>query len=610
MLPSKEQDYNLENEIDSLVLLGNSETIHYVSNAITSNIAEFKHIYHIDKFEGFKNLFDRGAFATIIIDHDDKDIDVITTSNLIHMSRPQIRILLATHNLTIDLLKSIINYTPIKDVIQVPTDSYIIYQKIIEQQTKFSILKLIADSLNNPPKFSPAFYRLNREQENLKSEIIGASITINSLVQFSFIDETSVGINKNLLGLFMSAISGISDEFHPVSDKLQELKIGNFYILYYFRNNVQYSFFVRYYVPSKQNEISTILELMIKDFETKIIEPLDNNFVITTELDQLFVDIIKSTVPKIDYYELPMIENPRLIIHKLSNGRFHNYINDISLDFQVVKATTEDEVIDHLYEEKMDLLMISSYNQLDDRTDVLAQIVKEYDPTIQVILIVENPTIEKLLELINEGIVDFIIFANDSHIKFLSVMQQSRSKFISSKREENTLTKQNLDWITSREDFVKSIYRKQEILRAYSQLKTPIIYSIYIYQNNKLFFQKLWEDNADITYLDPHKFNHIVMSLKNFNREIDKLPEPTLGIRFGNTQIVIREIFEYIMVFIVGNIDEFNIYFLNEALDITVASIVEELCAYHNSSHKDLIMLVNIEQMLIELYMKCASLSL
>ena len=130
--------------------------------------------------------------------------------------------------------------------------------------------------------------------------------------------------------------------------------------------------------------------------------------------------------------------------------KFLRYVLDLNPDFDVTCFSSGKECLQELYQ-KPDLITLD-YSLPDMAGEQVLRAIKEYDPSIQVVVISAQEKIGTAVELLKLGAYDYITKDEDTKNRLLNTINNAR-KNISLTRQIDTLK----DEITVKYDFNKSI---------------------------------------------------------------------------------------------------------------------------------------------------------
>ena len=599
-------------EISNLLIIGESDTSESLMHILIS-IANFTRIVHVDNCQDAATLLMLENFKVVILDNDSPEVDAISFSRVVRINHPITRIIMISKEESTDFIYSLFNKGSIDAFLPVPIDTLSAYSLILEQQARHEIADALKNIVKQPPKFTPAYFLLHDNtlvsHESDDFEFLGCIISNYSVVRFAFFYESFLSKDETLLSVYISAITLLGQQLFERGMLMQEINFGGISIYFHFHEELQFSFLVNNLTKNNQNKVETLISNIINDLISNTFPLISHQNIIADYHDELIAEIIDSKVAEVFKGKLmkkSQLQDLNLIIFGDSYLKLENIITENFQDIKVKHLISYDNLTNYLKENEIDLLIINPLISEGTSNLPLAIYAKGLSPRIQIIGSIDKYGSDRLLKILKTGAVEFVISHEDNQEVIITWIKRAAEKAYRLKINTKIPLPYNLRFSFDQSEFTRSLLRTHS--NSYLRMEIPKLYGIFIIRNNLPFYQKLWSEADDEISIDMDLFAGFLSSLATFSKEMFETSESITGLKFGDTSIIIQSNFEFMFVFFAGNLNPSNFDVTDKHIQTTTFGLYDLISTVEiGDLTGDL--LFQIDQLLVELFMKFSSLS-
>ncbi len=598
-----------------LLLVGKTNNSIEFAEKIQKAIDFEKFIHIEDPDEAITEML-ADRFEVVVIDNDAPKMDSIRFSRIIRINNPLARIITISEDTSTKLLMGLINLGSIDLFLPLPFDDFLAYSSVLEQHAKYEIGYLINEYIINPPKYSPAYY-LRQDptllpNETKEVEIIGCMICYQSVTRFIEFYKDILVNDEFLLSGYISAITMLGGQLFQEGKNIEEINFGGISVFFHFEGEIQYSFFVQNLTVTNYEETELMISELIKDItfiSGKIITGFD-------QIEQQEDDKIKTVIRN-------KLKSPILSEHKDDNPGVLAYgdellivsiiINSFNDEFKNYTAESEEDVMITLFENNIDILLISPISGKTPRNINFAAKIKEKLPRTQIVGTSTHFKSNELIELIKSNSVDFVISnmqtVDECRILLREASKRSQKMKTSQISHKNRF-KHNFLFTYDQTSVAKSLLK--ESMKDYTRINSPELHVLIITRDDLPFYSKFWQFKNALVQIDELMFSGFISSLSMFSREMFTSTEPYASITFGDGSLLILNYFDISFAFFVVNIDSANYLYVKKHIDSTVLMLFNLITNTKSDQLDtwDQNLPQKIEQLGNELFLKFSSINL
>jgi len=579
--------------------LTNNLSIIYLSIEGNSNplFPKLDHITEVEKVEllQIKNLstiFNSNSLnpAIIVLNIDDKSINHTEISHLLRIKYPYSRqVLYITQSVSEIELMNLKNYGNFNYIISDNLNGEALDFKVKKILADYMIVKILGETLKNPLRDTPAYEIMNQKNKS-NIEFLGYIVSVNSVVKFADIKNTTLKDNDILLGAYLSAISEKMIYSGVKNDEPWILNLGSMEFVIHESEDILYIFIYRNLTDS--DRVAIIRKM--KKFTNKIYKIMGEKLLYDSYILHSDIDAITEEINNFS-----LAENVASIEFRIPNFIFidppssiQDYLEDFPdrIRFSVLPSISQLEIL--IKDKLADIVCIKT-----DATFLPPLLEKlEYyyriTPAMHVILYLTNTEGVDLYNLFESKVVDYLLLEEPTSSQWETIIELATGDTITSQLYDLNIPRLYLK--KSLEKYITATFKERGEL--YIPIEGIELSSIFIYSGRELQFYYTWEEqNPTLTTLYEDMENFI-LSFQALSIELSESTNHIL-FEFGEYTILYYQnlILDYVIILKEANpmkyneeikylqtksftISEFVIEgILNQNAENTYESITEEL---------------------------------
>ena len=577
----------------------NNLSIIYLSIEGNSNplFPKLDHITEVEKVEllQIKNLstiFNSNSLnpAIIVLNIDDKSINHTEISHLLRIKYPYSRqVLYITQSVSEIELMNLKNYGNFNYIISDNLNGEALDFKVKKILADYMIVKILGETLKNPLRDTPAYEIMNQKNKS-NIEFLGYIVSVNSVVKFADIKNTTLKDNDILLGAYLSAISEKMIYSGVKNDEPWILNLGSMEFVIHESEDILYIFIYRNLTDS--DRVAIIRKM--KKFTNKIYKIMGEKLLYDSYILHSDIDAITEEINNFS-----LAENVASIEFRIPNFIFidppssiQDYLEDFPdrIRFSVLPSISQLEIL--IKDKLADIVCIKT-----DATFLPPLLEKlEYyyriTPAMHVILYLTNTEGVDLYNLFESKVVDYLLLEEPTSSQWETIIELATGDTITSQLYDLNIPRLYLK--KSLEKYITATFKERGEL--YIPIEGIELSSIFIYSGRELQFYYTWEEqNPTLTTLYEDMENFI-LSFQALSIELSESTNHIL-FEFGEYTILYYQnlILDYVIILKEANpmkyneeikylqtksftISEFVIEgILNQNAENTYESITEEL---------------------------------
>jgi PleD family two-component response regulator len=598
-------------DISKLLIIGSSDSSFSLSQNL-QNLANFTRVTHIDNAERAISVLLEDEFGVIVIDHDSSDFETVNLSRTVRQNNFLARIIIISKSYSEELLYELINKGDVDAFLPIPIDDISAYSLILEQQAKHEIGLMLNQLVLRPAKFSPTYSLLHdgstAHADHEVLQFIGCVVTNESVMRFSYFNENFMNIDEYLFSGYISAIMLLGERLLSNNELLEEINFGGISIFVHNERQLQFLLFFKHL--SKSNH--RVAETMVKNIVNNIIENSYDLLIDYMPLSNDAYEYIKNIIEVQSTYVDAQSEltSAKSLKHSiLLYGKQFPKLNTIMKPFKKVYDITRfnDRVktMRYLSENDCETVILNPIVSPKLQHFALASQIKDISPRTQIIGLIPELQINDLLNVVNNDSVDFVLTYKDTQVQYYTIIKNAVGRAQKIQRDS---TPQRLIYSFDQSTIVKSMLVQQ--LGDLEKAVPPELYGLFIAKEAQPYYHKFWQLDEDDFELDPVLFAGFISALVEFSSEtFDSTNELFTGIKFANASLITRHLYDYTFVFFVRSINQLNLDFTKNHVDVTVGTIHDVLLLHDLEGETNENIALNIDQIGVELFLKLTSMT-
>ncbi|MHA2251074.1 MAG: hypothetical protein ACXAD7_11985 [Candidatus Kariarchaeaceae archaeon] len=592
-------------EITNLLVVGESETsMHLMQNLI--NLAKFVKIVNVTNCQDAATLLLLENYSVVILDNDSKNINATSFSRVVRLNHPITRIIVISQENSKKFIYDLFNKGSIDSFLPIPVDDITAHSVIIEQQAKYQIGSALKQLVKKPPKFSHAYYLLYDQtlmkHDNRDFEFLGCVISQYSVNRFAFFYDNFLTKDESLLSVYISAITLIGQHLFEQQISMEEINFGGISIFFHFENDLQFSFLVSNLHQYNAKKAEGLINNIISDLLNQAFPIISTHGIIVDYQDELIAEIIDSRVRSNDQDKLKhpqVVDHLNLIVFGEEYRRLTNILVNEFPDIIIEEIKQVEQLAAYMGEHLVDILVINPITSEESSNLPMAIQLKDVSPKTQMIGILDAYSVQLLLKILETGAVEYVFSNTDSDEQIGSLMKRIDEKARRLRKNTRIPIPYYLRYSFDQSEFTRSLFRMHP--KSYTRLAVAQLFGLFIARDNLPFYSKIWSEDTEDININSDLFAGFISSLAFFSNEMFNTSEQVTGIKFGDTSLIIQNLFGYCFVFFAGNLDYSNIPIIQRHVQITSTTLYELLATAIEIDEE---LSLKIEQHIVELFMK------
>ncbi|MCH8909097.1 MAG: hypothetical protein IH840_18610 [Candidatus Heimdallarchaeota archaeon] len=246
---------------------------------------------------------------------------------------------------------------------------------------------------------------------------------------------------------------------------------------------------------------------------------------------------------------------------------------DPNLSFDVQAVSTEEDVVELVKFENCGFVIID--NMKDNQVDPLrlAELVKDFAPAIQTLLLTRNDKMDDMLiDSLNNDFIDYLTPVDAEYGQILTWTLKGLE--VSANIKRTTSTGEISAAGTDGSAIAKSLLR--ENLGSFVSEIKPELFGLLITQNLEIIYDRFFNAPGVKLNFDKHMLAALVTSLKDVGGEIFMEEESISTFEIGGADLVIKQKSGFLFIYFVRNLSPNTSVLVSKELD-AVSSVFNEI---------------------------------
>lgn len=595
-----------EEEISNLMIIGDSDSALNFSMSI-QNVAEFTRVLHVLSTDFAIKLLLEEEFPLIVLDYDGNDWSIIHFTNLVRRYLPLSRIMVISTEVSVNIIRTLINDASVDAFLPVPIDDYSAYSMILEQQAKYQINSMLNQLVTvDPPKFSQSYYLMHDPKMSSKikerPKFQGLVITRSSITRYmQFVDDF---FNKDeyLITGYISAISMLGEELFQQDSHFEEINLAGTSIILHFYEDIQFLFFFSHLSKHNFQQLEHDMNSIINGITEEYYNLIKSNKPFPLSVVNRIDYVIKALADKQEDY-VDTREKQHIILFGNQLPKLNSILKRKTGKYRIYRYMSTKDLLYHLVNEQTDVIVMNQVLYDDKWNYTLAAHAKEIDPSISIIALLKELTESFLLKILNDEQLDFALGYSDSEETIETYFDAAAERARAIKSSMEDFQPHNLQFTSNRVSMAKTRLRKYK--DAFEQITIPELVGIFIIKANEPYYRNFWSESEAAIHFDDKLLAGFINSLDLFTEEIFDSQEDFSGLKFGDVHLLVKKQFEFDFIYFMANLDHTNTDTVDLLLERHSEMLFEQIINTEDFDEAS----IKINQQMTELYMKFVGLN-